>query len=176
MRRREVLVGAAAATTLAGGLTVAVTDFDMTGADTDDTTPKQLETIEAPGSESGKVTVPASDQVMVVEFFASWCSVCAEQVPNTAQVYEEYSDRAQFVSVTIEPVGHMTTREDIADWWGDHGGQWTVAIDDSLSRELGAVEVPYTFVIDESNTVVWSASGYKAPDELREPIQHALDA
>lgn len=175
VRRRELLAGAAAAAVAGGGAAVALGGWDPLGDD--DAIPEfELETIEAQGSEPGTVAVPERGRVTFVEIFATWCGVCADLMSPMGEVYDELGDDVQFLSVTNEPLGRTTMPEDVADWWADHDGRWTVAHDDDLelTGALDATAVPYSFVIDEGNVVTWSDSGEKSADELREPIEAAL--
>ena len=174
-RRREFLAGALALGALGTGAAVTIggwTPFE----DGDALTAFDLESIDAPGSAAGTITVPERGSVTVLELFATWCGVCAELMVPMATVFDEFGEDVQFVSVTNEPLGRTTTREDVAAWWREHGGRWPVAHDAdlALTSALEATSVPYTVVCDEGNAVVWSDTGYKPADELREPIRAAL--
>lgn len=173
MRRRELLAGAAGLAVAGAGGAIAFGAFDDDGVGVQ---PVKLETLDAPGSEAGATMVPERGRVTFVEVFATWCDVCERTMEPLATVHEDVGSDVQFVSVTNEPIGDTVTREDVAVWWVDNGGNWTVAIDDDLqlTERLDASGVPYAFVLDESNVVTWSARGYKSADEFREPIEAAL--
>lgn len=179
MQRRDLLAGAAAlgGTALGGAY---VTGFIDPLGSTDSIERVELETIDAPGSQAGEIVVPQQGTVTVLEFFATWCGVCSRQMEPMGAVYDDlgHHDDLQFLSVTNEPVGQTVTREDVADWWADHDGRWTVALDTdlTLTERLDASGVPYTYVIDRSNTVAYAERGFKAADELAGPIERTLEA
>ncbi|MDZ7688327.1 MAG: thioredoxin domain-containing protein [Halobacteriales archaeon] len=127
VRRREIIAGALGLAVLGGGAVYASRPSDSGAVQ-----PVEVETLDAPGSEAGVVEVPSTGEVSVVEFFATWCRVCAGMMENLNEVNDRIGDEVQFVSVTNEPVGHTVTREDVTDWWRDHDGAWTVGIDDDL--------------------------------------------
>lgn len=172
VRRRELLSGIAAAGVLGGGVLFAAGGVDPF-SDDESVVPVELETIDAPGSEAGTISIPDTGDPTFVEFFATWCPTCASTMSNTAEIYADFGDEYQFVSVTNEPVGRTTTRADVATWWEEHGGEWTVALDSDLelTTQLGVNGVPHSVVLDGGNTIVWSEYGYKSTADLREPIQ-----
>jgi thiol-disulfide isomerase/thioredoxin len=110
-----------------------------------------------------------------VKLFATWCTVCESMMEPLSRVHEAVGGDVQFVSVTNEPVGNTTTREDVANWWRDHGGAWPVALDPDLelTEALDASGVPYGVVLDADNAVTWSGRGRKSADEIRSAIEAA---
>jgi thiol-disulfide isomerase/thioredoxin len=169
MRRRELIAGAI------GLGTVGVGAYLTTRAETGTVEPIEVETIEAPGSEAGTMTVPKRGTVSLVEFFATWCTTCSSMMPEVRAAHDEVGDEAEFVSVTYEPLGHSVTRDDVAEWWQDHDGAWTVAHDAEfeLTEALGVAGVPTTAVLDAENRVVLNDGGYKTEDEFVEAVERA---
>jgi thiol-disulfide isomerase/thioredoxin len=169
MRRRELIAGAI------GLGTVGVGAYLTTRAETGTVEPIEVETIEAPGSEAGTKTVPKRGTVSLVEFFATWCTTCSSMMPEVRAAHDEVGDEADFVSVTYEPLGHSVTRDDVAEWWQDHDGAWTVAHDAEfeLTEALGVAGVPTTAVLDAENRVVLNDGGYKTEDEFVEAVERA---
>jgi thiol-disulfide isomerase/thioredoxin len=169
MRRRELIAGAI------GLGTVGVGAYLTTRAETGTVEPIEVETIEAPGSEAGTMTVPKRGTVSLVEFFATWCTTCSSMMPEVRAAHDEVGDEADFVSVTYEPLGHSVTRDDVAEWWQDHDGAWTVAHDAEfeLTEALGVAGVPTTAVLDAENRVVLNDGGYKTEDEFVEAVERA---
>jgi protein-disulfide isomerase-like protein with CxxC motif len=96
-------------------------------------------------------------------------------MPEVRAAHEEVGDEANFVSVTYEPLGHSVTRADVADWWRDHEGAWTVAHDAEfvLTDALGVAGVPTTTVLDEQNRVVLNEGGYKTEEDFVEAVEKA---
>jgi thiol-disulfide isomerase/thioredoxin len=176
MRRRDVLAGLVGLGTVGGGAYLLDREgLPVGGADTDGVEPVELRAVEAPGSRAGSVTVPEPGRVTFVEFFATWCDVCAASMPALAAAHDRVGDDVQFLSVTNEPLGHAVTREEIAAWWADHDGSWTVAPDDdlALTEALGASSVPTMVVLDADNVVTWSGTGEHSADEIVERVEAA---
>lgn len=173
MRRRDVLAGAVSLAILGGGATIASDELGEFGATTIE--PVELEMIDAPGSTSGAMMVPERGRVTFVELFATWCTICQLMMPRLAEVHANAGDDLQFLSVTNEPVGNTVTRDDVANWWAENGGNWTVALDEDLelTERLDANGVPYTFVLDEQNRVVWRHRGEASVEKIMGQIREA---
>ncbi len=174
MRRRDLLVGAGSLAALGGGAAVA---FDLVGSDEETIEPIELETLDAPGSEAGTAAIPELGRVTFVEIFATWCGVCQDMMPDLAATHATVGDDVQFLSVTNEPLGSTVTREDVAEWWERYDGTWTVAADPELelTRALDSSGVPYKFVLDEGNRIVWRNQGRSDAEEMETRIRDALE-
>ncbi len=170
VRRRDFVAGALGLAAVGGGAAY-LRSSEVGGA----VTPVEVETLDAPGSESGVVEIPRRGEVTFVEFFATWCRVCQDMMDDLGEAYERVGDDVQFVSVTNEAVGHTVTREEVVDWWREHDGAWTLGVDDGLrlTDALDASGIPTTVVIDASNNVVSTDTGEKTADEIVGDIERA---
>ncbi len=161
MRRRDLLAGAASASAVGLGAWTVTSGSLGTGSSVGPD-PLVLETIDAPGSEAGEVRVPKPGVVTFIDFFGTWCSPCIEQMAALGRAHDAIKgERVQFLSVTNEPVGETLSREEIARWWADHGGAWTVALDaeDGLTERHDVTRLPTAVVLDPEGTVTWEHTG-----------------
>ena len=170
MRRRDVLAGILGTATV-GGAAVYLSSERSAGR----VEPVGLSPVEAPGSDAESIVVPEPGRVTFLEFFATWCEVCAEAMGPLAAAYDRVPDDVQFVSVTNEPIGHAVTREEIRRWWIEHGGSWPVAPDAdlALTEALDVSSVPTAIVLDPDNVVTWRSTGVHPVDELLDHIEAA---
>ena len=170
MRRREFVAGALGLGVLGAGAAYASRSPEG-GA----VKPVEVETLDAPGSQAGTVEVPREGEVTLVEFFATWCTICQGMMDDLQEVNERVGDEVQMVSVSNEPIGHTVTREEVIEWWRENGGAWTVGVDGDLvlTDALDATSVPKTVVLDEKNEVVVSETGEKTADEIVESVREA---
>ncbi|SEW09579.1 TlpA family protein disulfide reductase [Halobacterium jilantaiense] len=178
MKRRQVLGALAGAGLTGGSLWVARNGVPRPGGSDNDPAglPREVETLDAPGSTAGTATVPRPGTPTVVDLFATWCAPCDEQLAELRAVHSDYPEVA-FVSVTNERVGDTLTRTDIADWWADNGGAWPVGIDpgSGLLAAFGASALPYVAVADADGRIVAEYSGVAAANALRDDLD-TLDA
>lgn len=176
MRRRDLLAGLGSAGVIAGGGAIAV--FGLQSEDTKQYDPFEIETVDAPGSEAGTVSIPVPGQPTFVDFFATWCGPCEKQMEALGTVHERYSDEVRFVSVTNEPIGRSISEAELVSWWEDHDGNWTLGLDPTVElaeRHLGT-NYPSAVVFDDSRQVKWAESGEKSADELADGIEQALNS
>ncbi|MFD1589372.1 TlpA family protein disulfide reductase [Halorientalis brevis] len=182
MKRRHLLAGLGSAGVLGGASLVAtgaIPDALDGGTDTPEPVePTTLETIEAPGSRDGEVTIPADDRATFVDFFGTWCAPCVEQMPALGEAEDRLGDEVLFVSVTTEDVGGSLTEETVVDWWRENDGDWLVAADVTaeLAAKLNVGAYPTAVAIDATARIQWSEPGVHTADEIVAGIETALDA
>jgi thiol-disulfide isomerase/thioredoxin len=180
VKRRELLAGLGSVAVLGGAGLVATgvgPDLGGAGSSADSIEPVTLDTVDAPGSRDGQVTLPADDQPTFVDFFGTWCAPCIEQMPALAAAEDRVGDEVRFVSVTTEDVGGALSEEAVADWWREHDGDWLVAADVTaeLAAKLNVGGYPTAVVLDAKRRIQWSESGTHSADELVSHIESVLD-
>ncbi len=189
MRRRDVIAGLGSVGVLAGaGVLVSrgppspASDPEGTASDdadedsVDATPPFEIETVDAPGSEAGTVTVPRSDGVMVLDFFQTTCATCAREIETLGEARTVVDDDVSFLSVLAH--GRVGSPEAVREWWIENDGDWSVGIDEHghLEEYYGVFRYPKTVVIDGSATPHWDNFSEKSVDELLEAIETARNA
>ncbi|MDH5361066.1 MAG: TlpA family protein disulfide reductase [Gammaproteobacteria bacterium] len=96
-------------------------------------------------------------QVILLNFWASWCPPCREELPDFVQLYDDYGDRG-FVVVGVA----IDKQQDIADFMDSVGVEYPVMISESegirisqaYGNRLGAL--PYSVIIDRDGQMVSS--------------------
>jgi peroxiredoxin len=97
-------------------------------------------------------------QVVILEFWATWCVPCRYSTPSLQKIYEEYRDRG----VTVLLVNAGETEEVAREWIKD----WALTMPVLLDRDGRAgwsyrVEsVPKLFIIDQAGQILYVRSGY----------------
>ena len=92
------------------------------------------------------------DKIVVLNFWATWCPPCREELPEFAQFYEENKSKG-IVLIGIEVGGNVKlTKEMIRD----NGITYPVLMSDGrVESQYGGIRaIPTTFVIDRSGMVV----------------------
>ncbi len=100
-----------------------------------------------PGAASGS-RLPRNTP-LVIEFWATWCGPCVEQIPRWNALAESFKGRAQFIAVTAEDpetVAEFLKKRPLAGW---------VALDleGAVHDSYGVEAVPRTFVVDARGVV-----------------------
>jgi len=179
MRRRELVAGIGSAAVVGGAGLVAVgaTPQVFGGPDAEQIEPMTIETIDAPGSRDGEVTVPATEQPTFVDFFGTWCDPCIKQMPALGAASDQVGDQVRFISVTTEPVGRSVAESTIVEWWRENDGDWLVGADPTteLAAKLNVGGYPTAVVLDASGRIRWSEAGVHTADELVAEIESVLE-
>ena len=99
-------------------------------------------------------------QVLVLNFWASWCAPCREEIPDFVALRAEYHSRGvEFVGIAIDSPAH------VAQFLRTLPVSYPILVGEGaahhLARQLGdsSGALPYTIVLDRSGTVVLSHLG-----------------
>ena len=111
-------------------------------------------------------------QVVVVNFWASWCVECRQEHPALLAAWDRYRDRGVvFVGVDFED-----TVADARAYAADMGGDWPLVTDPGSRAAIafGVFGVPETYVIDADGMVVAKRVGAVDYLWLTDRIEDAL--
>ena len=111
-------------------------------------------------------------QVVVLNFWASWCLPCRQEAPELQRAWEMYEDRGViFLGVTFKDA------EDVSrDFIQEFGLTYPNGIDlkGRISRSYGVIAVPETFIIDGDGKIAWFHIGEVSADALAEQLVQLL--
>ncbi len=126
----------------------------------------------------GRLVSLAADRgdVVVVNFFASWCPPCAAEEPNLARfafAAKEQGLPVKMVSVDIDD-STAGARRFLTQW----GVSWPTLPDHSgrFASEFGVGSPPMTFFVDRSGTVVAAFAGPMSYGQLASTVAAARRA
>ena len=131
-----------------------------------------------PVIENGSGTVSLADlqgNVVVLNFFASWCLECRYEHAALATAAAQYADDG----VRFFGVLYNDTPEKGRAWIAQMGGQPYPALYDEGSRtaiDYGLYGVPETFIIDRAGRVVRKKIGPWAYEDLASAIEAVLSS
>lgn len=102
-------------------------------------------------------------QVVMLNFWASWCGPCREEFPLLDQMYKRYrSAGVTIVGVNVEP-----DSSDAEGFLAHTPVSFPIAFDrdNSASRLFHVDGMPSTVLLDRKGVVRWTHRGYKPGDE-----------
>lgn len=110
-------------------------------------------------------------KVYVVEFWATWCGPCKEEMPNVRRVYEAYHDKGfEVVAVSLDS---EKDKQKLLDYCRANNLPWPQFFDGKGWKNEFAVKysinaIPAMFLLDQDGKVVTTeARGEKLETEVK---------
>jgi cytochrome c biogenesis protein CcmG/thiol:disulfide interchange protein DsbE len=113
-------------------------------------------------------------QVVLLDFWASWCVPCRRSFPWMNQMQEKYGEQG----LVIIGVNMDASGEDAAAFLHEYPAQFTIMSDPDgdLARRFEVEAMPSSYIIGRDGAVVASHMGFqvKKTDEYEEQIRQVL--
>ena len=120
-------------------------------------------------------------KVILLNFWATWCGPCRNEMPDIQKLYEEYSAQGEGAEVVIlgvaEPgIGQEGSADEIASFMEENGYTYPVLMDESgeMFSQYGISAFPTTFMIDKDGNVYGYVPGQMTEDIMRSIIDQTL--
>ncbi len=111
-------------------------------------------------------------KVVVVNFWATWCVPCIEEIPGFNKLNQQLGGKGVVVlGVSMDEEG----AERVRPFLKKHPMDYLVALgSEAVSKQYGLDELPVTIVFDRSGKQVKRFEGFTAEEALRAAVQQAL--
>jgi thiol-disulfide isomerase/thioredoxin len=113
--------------------------------------------------------------IVVLNFWATWCGPCQEELPLLSRLNAEFSPRGiRFIAASAD---EEKKRGAVDKFVAAHDVQmevWLGADLDMLQRAGLGNELPATLVLDEQGEIVARVLGEAREDDIRRPIEWLL--
>ncbi|MBS7623592.1 TlpA family protein disulfide reductase [Candidatus Bathyarchaeota archaeon] len=113
-------------------------------------------------------------KVVLLEFFATWCSPCKPQMAELKEIRSRYSqEQLVIVSVSFDP--SMDTDDVLRSLASNFSAEWTIARDTvGISNKYGVNIGPTIFLIDRSGAIRYTHPGLTSSERLTPEIDQLL--
>jgi thiol-disulfide isomerase/thioredoxin len=103
-----------------------------------------------------KLSAIAAGKPLVINFWATWCPYCVEELPDFQKVYQDYGDRVSFAFVDSTD-GRRETKEGAQAWLAENGyADLPVYYDKDLdaTAAFGARSLPTTAIVTADGEIL----------------------
>ena len=115
------------------------------------------------------LTSLADGKPLVVNFWATWCPYCVDEMPDYLEIYRDYGDRVNFAFVNVTD-GQRETQAKAEAWLRDNGMTELPAYYDTSGEAVaafGAYSYPYQLIVAADGTIRQAGPGRIDPSLLR---------
>ena len=106
-------------------------------------------------------------KVVLINFWATWCKPCREEMPDLQSIYEERDDDVVILAI------NMDAHNDVEGFIDSYSVTFPVLLDenDQISDMYQIISLPTTYFIDEDGTIVQKHFGQITYEQLEEILQ-----
>lgn len=115
----------------------------------------------------------ATDKVIVLDFWATWCGPCMKAMPVIESLSQQYADKGvEFYAVNVGESSAL-----VKGFVGEQGWDLSIATDPNgeTIEAFSAKSIPLTLLIAPTGIVEAVHQGFPGPDELNKQFRDELD-
>ena len=107
-----------------------------------------------------RLAVTPGKRGMVIEFWATWCEVCAALMPNVQAAATKFGDRVDFIGVNVT-VNDSKSR--VERYVAQHHPPFRTVYDTAgvSQRAFGATTTSYVVIVDATGRIRYTGTGDK---------------
>jgi len=111
-------------------------------------------------------------QVVLLNFWGTWCGPCRREMPEFQSLYEEYGDK----NFTILAMAVRDTEKDMREFKDEFGLTFPLALDvnNEVNEMYGIVNQPSSLVIDANGVIIRKFFGITLESQLKEILDEQL--
>lgn len=116
----------------------------------------------------------------IINFWASWCTPCRQEMPDFQQAYLKYKDQVNFLMINEAALEY--DEEAAYQYLQDEKYTFPVLLDRPNEQnktvgasQYGVIGVPFTYVINVDGQIVHKKMGYTSKKELDQWLEEITD-
>lgn len=118
----------------------------------------------------------ADGKPLIMNFWATWCPYCVQEMGDFQELYNTYGDRISFAFIDVAD-GRRETVSDAAAWLRDNGYTLPAYYDTTgeASAIYGATSLPTTAIVDANGTILNVSPGMIDSANMRRILDALLE-
>lgn len=115
-------------------------------------------------------------KITIVNFWATWCGFCVQEMPDFQKIYDEYGDQINMMMVNVTD-GQRETKESAMAYVEEKGYTFPVYYDtdSSASYSYGVNALPTTLLISADGYIAAYANGAIRYESLKQALDDRLE-
>ena len=106
-------------------------------------------------------------KIMVISFWATWCTPCIKELNNIDEIYQDWQKKygLELVAVSMDDARTSSKVQPVAN---SLGWSYLILLDENkdLARAINVNNPPQTILIDQSGNIVYVHNGYTEGSEI----------
>lgn len=112
-------------------------------------------------------------KVVLLDFMATWCGPCKQQILNFKVVWEEYKDEIILIPIDVDPRESEDTLRNFIQQYPY--ATWIWARDTAnLVEDYDVTDIPKIVIVDQKGYIRYTHTGATTVSTLIEEIEHLL--
>jgi thiol-disulfide isomerase/thioredoxin len=105
---------------------------------------------------------------MIINFWATWCKPCLQELNNIADVYDTWQEETG-VKIIAVSIDDSRNSKKVAPFVRGRNWKFEVYIDENsdFKRAMNVANPPHTFLLNGKGEIVWEHNGYAPGDEKK---------
>jgi len=104
-------------------------------------------------------------KVVLLNFWATWCASCAQEMPRLVELYDKYRNRG--IEILAISTDEKTDHPKVARYVKQRNLNFTVLFDNGMEKSYGIDGLPTSVVVDKQGVIRYRLEGLDYKDEFR---------
>ncbi|MEW5975166.1 MAG: TlpA disulfide reductase family protein [Acidobacteriota bacterium] len=113
------------------------------------------------------------NKVVLIDFWATWCGPCREEIPDLNNLYSEYKSKGfEVIGISMDTEGTDVVKDFVREFRVDYS---IVMGDETVAQEFGGIlGLPTKFIVDRNGKIVKRLIGLRPPEEIEQAIKELI--
>jgi len=114
-------------------------------------------------------------KVVILDFMATWCQPCKNQISNLKTIYSEYS--GQGVEIVSLNVDLQASNQELLKYRNEQGASWDFVTDSdgvSMDPKYSVTSIPTIVIVNKDGSIAKRNVGLMSTDALRTALEPLL--